>query len=97
MIVIVICMNTQNVFPRFQTKSHLETEANFNSEMDDCTVGRVTFVDGLKSTYRPFFLTYEKQELAHSHFSALKRSLFLNSVWFFVLFVSLNLLIEFLF
>lgn len=76
MIVIVICMNTQNVFPRFQTKSHLETEANFNSEMDDCTVGRVTFVDGLKSTYRPFFFNLrEARTRTQSFFCAQKESL----------------------
>lgn len=43
--------------------------------MVDYTVARFTFFGSFKSTYRPFFFTYEKRELARSHFSPLKKSL----------------------
>ena len=58
------------------TKPHLETPwANFNSEMVDYAVALFTFVGSFESTYRPFFLTYQKRELGRSHFSPLKKSL----------------------
>lgn len=52
--------------------------------MVDYRVALVTFVGSVKSTYRSFFFTYEKQELARSHFSPLKKSLVIS--WILVVY-----------